>query len=203
MAKTTVTGDQYMRIDAKLEEIKRQLRQKRGYRFNPDALEQHLQAAVEGRFYTVQSASGLEIVKIRVLDRAELVYSVYRDLDLTYRAEEWFKYDFDPGKLGQSYEAMTWSPDWGVSSDTAREHFSTLGFQGNAAVFLEWSRQNHGDGRFLTIPEDDRCYCYYPRGELGVPHLCLNDERRELGLPDCEGEWRKGSVFVAFREVAA
>ena len=50
MAKTIVTGDQYMSIDGKLEEIKRQLRQKNGYPFDVNALEAVLQRATEGDF---------------------------------------------------------------------------------------------------------------------------------------------------------
>ena len=48
--RTVVTGDRYFAIDGKLLEIKRQLRQKDGYPFDPDRLERVLQDAVEGRF---------------------------------------------------------------------------------------------------------------------------------------------------------
>ncbi|MBI1971372.1 MAG: hypothetical protein HYS52_00795 [Candidatus Wildermuthbacteria bacterium] len=50
MAGTTVTGDLYRQIDKKLEEIKRQLRQKVGYPFDPMKLQKGLQALIEGRF---------------------------------------------------------------------------------------------------------------------------------------------------------
>ena len=49
---TLVTGDQYMGVDAKLLEIKRQLRQKDGYPFDLDQLKAALQAVIEGRFET-------------------------------------------------------------------------------------------------------------------------------------------------------
>lgn len=45
-----VTGDQYYEIDGQLAEIKRQLRQSRGYPFNPENLKEHLQSAIEGNF---------------------------------------------------------------------------------------------------------------------------------------------------------
>lgn len=47
---TIVTGEQYYDLDGKLGEIKRQLRQRGGYPFDIEALEKHLQDAVEGRF---------------------------------------------------------------------------------------------------------------------------------------------------------
>ena len=46
---TIVTGEQYMGIDGKLHEIKRQLRQPNGYPHDPERLSRALQAIVEGR----------------------------------------------------------------------------------------------------------------------------------------------------------
>ena len=45
-----VTGEMYEEIDGQLHEIKRQLRQKSGYPYNPEELKKALQAAVEGKF---------------------------------------------------------------------------------------------------------------------------------------------------------
>lgn len=50
MAKQIVTGDQYFGLDGKLCEIKRQLRQKDGYPYDPALLDLALQAIIEGRF---------------------------------------------------------------------------------------------------------------------------------------------------------
>jgi len=47
---TIVTGEQYMGIDGKLYDIKRQLRQKDGYPFDLRRLDRALQAIVEGKF---------------------------------------------------------------------------------------------------------------------------------------------------------
>lgn len=47
---TKVTGDQYERLDAKLFEIKRQIRQRSGYPFDANALEKSLQFIIEGIF---------------------------------------------------------------------------------------------------------------------------------------------------------
>lgn len=52
---TVVTGDQSIRIGNKLAEIQRQLYlQRDGYPYNPLLLEEHLQAAVEGKFVAGQ-----------------------------------------------------------------------------------------------------------------------------------------------------
>ncbi len=58
MANTIVTGDQYMQIDDKIREIKRQLRQRNGYPFSPRDLELALQRIVEGEL--LPEASGAQ-----------------------------------------------------------------------------------------------------------------------------------------------
>ena len=50
---TIVKGDLYEAIDGKLHEIKRQMRQKDGYGFDPKRLDSALQAVIEGRFEAV------------------------------------------------------------------------------------------------------------------------------------------------------
>lgn len=47
---TIVTGEQYRELDGQLHEIKRQLRQKKGYPYDPEHLKLALQAAIDGRF---------------------------------------------------------------------------------------------------------------------------------------------------------
>jgi hypothetical protein len=59
---TIVTGEQYMEIDGKLHEIKRQLRQKNGYPYDLGGLECALQAVVEGRFEIQDPTLPIEIV---------------------------------------------------------------------------------------------------------------------------------------------
>lgn len=50
-----VTGDLYEKLDGKLFEIKRQIRQHDGYPFDPKALDNFLQKAIEGNFSTVHT----------------------------------------------------------------------------------------------------------------------------------------------------
>lgn len=47
---TIVKGEQYFELDGQLSEIKRQLRQLRGYPFDLQKLKYHLQEAIEGHF---------------------------------------------------------------------------------------------------------------------------------------------------------
>jgi hypothetical protein len=47
---TQISGDLYVKLDGKLVEIKRQMRQPGGYPFDPEKLNGFLQRAVEGRF---------------------------------------------------------------------------------------------------------------------------------------------------------
>lgn len=47
---TQITGDLYVKLDGKLAEIKRQMRQSSGYPFDPEKLNKFLQRAVEGKF---------------------------------------------------------------------------------------------------------------------------------------------------------
>ena len=62
-----VTGELYQELDGKLFEIKRQLRQSKGYPFDPEELKIFLQLAIEGRFIkafdtwkTIRIGDGLE-----------------------------------------------------------------------------------------------------------------------------------------------
>lgn len=49
--RTILTGDQYVNIDRKLAEIKRQMLQPDGYPFDPEELNAFLQRAVEGKWH--------------------------------------------------------------------------------------------------------------------------------------------------------
>ncbi|EKD46615.1 MAG: hypothetical protein ACD_67C00147G0002 [uncultured bacterium] len=47
-----VAGEQYYDLDGQLLEIKRQLRQRAGYPYDPNELRKHLQSIITGKFYT-------------------------------------------------------------------------------------------------------------------------------------------------------
>ncbi len=59
---TQVAGELYFEIDGQLLEIKRQLRQREGYPYDPEQLRIALQNAIEGRLPTVQKLSLLSVV---------------------------------------------------------------------------------------------------------------------------------------------
>ncbi len=59
---TFVTGELYEQLDGRLHEIKRQIRQSGGYPFDPEALKDLLQQAVEGRF-AVNTPNILKILR--------------------------------------------------------------------------------------------------------------------------------------------
>jgi hypothetical protein len=61
-----VAGDLYVDIDGQMWEIKRQLRQKSGYPYNPMKLVEHLQAAIEGNFV---NHNGKPFLKEVAIDR--------------------------------------------------------------------------------------------------------------------------------------
>jgi len=57
-----VGGEQYREIDGQLHEIKRQLRQKKGYPYELAKLKYHLQLAAEGKFIAKQPNKFLRII---------------------------------------------------------------------------------------------------------------------------------------------
>ena len=73
---TKVTGEQYRDFDGQFLEIKRQLRQRDGYPFDPEFLKNHLQIAIEGRFET--AVGDLKITTAE-FDPADLVGKDWKD----------------------------------------------------------------------------------------------------------------------------
>lgn len=68
--KRVVKGDQYESIDGKLFEIKRQLREKSGYPYDAERLDNDLQKLVEGRFRKPFNMSNWAMTPIQQLDLA-------------------------------------------------------------------------------------------------------------------------------------
>jgi len=146
-----------------------------------------------------QTAPGAETVTVPDLPAEALVAVVKEAVGLTYLNPDYAKYAFLRDERGKTYEVLTWKPGRGVSSDAVCEHFNALGFHGNTAAFLEWNRKDHGDGWFVSIPEDDRCFRDADR-DLYAPDFRRNGAYRGLSLDALAGDWSGGNVFVAFRE---
>lgn len=64
MASKHVAGDLYADIDGQMLEIKRQLRQKEGYPYDPMQLVEHLQAAIEGNLVNRHGKESTTIISI-------------------------------------------------------------------------------------------------------------------------------------------
>lgn len=118
----------------------------------------------------------------------------FKDINSGYN-----KYGFVRGECGKTYEVAKWAPGRGVSSDAVREHFSALGFEGNAVAFVAWIAKVNRDGWYATIPEDDKCFV--DGGVLRAPSFLRDGSCRGLGLPRLAGDWHGDRVFVAFREI--
>ncbi len=70
-----VAGEMYETITGQLFEIGRQLRQRKGYPFNPEDLKNHLQAGIEGKFVSTE----VGVFHITVDPDAPLDYDKTRD----------------------------------------------------------------------------------------------------------------------------
>lgn len=70
---TIVKGDLYERLDGKLCEIKRQMRQKEGYPFDPARLDLALQALIEGRFDSAGEHLGFPVIYDQSVGLMELI----------------------------------------------------------------------------------------------------------------------------------
>jgi hypothetical protein len=211
MARTIVTGDLQRGIIRKLAELLRQASQEKGYPHDPAALDEVLQhlnqfgpesllRGVAGKNCLASATPGAETVTVTADTASALVHAVNEAVDLTHLNPDYAKYAFLQGECGKTYEVLTWKPGKSVSSDAEREHFSTLGFRGNTAAFLEWNRKDHGDGWFVSIPEDDRCF---RATYLYAPYFRRHGAIRGLHLRVLAGDWGSVYVFVAFREVLA
>ncbi|MSU74895.1 MAG: hypothetical protein EXS55_00035 [Candidatus Magasanikbacteria bacterium] len=85
---TIVTGDQYYKLDGKLLEIVRQLRQREGYPFDTDQLDVALQALTEGRFEAVggdlQFPSSAEAAKHGFTVETDVIPTLFKANGIEY-----------------------------------------------------------------------------------------------------------------------
>lgn len=80
---TIVTGEEYYDLDGQLGEIKRQIRQKDGYPFDPAELKKALQAVIEGRFTAIVSAASnffTPILDANLPEKYQAIVAKYRQL---------------------------------------------------------------------------------------------------------------------------
>jgi hypothetical protein len=220
---TIVTGELYESIDGKLFEIKRQLRQKNGYLFNPNSLNFALQELIEGRFsfnkpqpivknqhgHYIIIATGLNLTGAEEYTRRKNLgdeMSVYAHQVLTSAGPN--SYDAKHRlKAGKEYRLAV------VPGKLVSTKWTTRNLQAYGASF---GYQNVLAGHILRVCEiisgkqmekkmDDICYIaglHDPiKDFVGNPYTllsCWNGDASQLGarLDYYEGVWGGGGAFA-------
>lgn len=114
MANNIVTGEMYEEIDGQLHEIKRQIRQKSGYPYNPEELKKALQLIIEGKFRPELTAD--EWTKI-CFDRSR---AYTREKIASLMAQ--LKKEPDNKKLRRELDDWkTWRNEWLLMSNISQE----------------------------------------------------------------------------------
>lgn len=221
MAGHTVTGDQYFRLDGKLLEITRQLRQGDGYPFDPQLLEGALQAIIEGRFGpTVASAPAAHVpvilprwcrVRLGVYQTHERIFAALEEKGV--RVGLYVRQVLSKVALSAEEEDVETflgsGRDFGFRRKTARETiFERAALNGYhpfspelcLAARLQHTDHVLGDYRVMaTTP------IAHADGHLWVLYYLCNDVGTEFnvldGRPDCE--WDPDVVWAWCRKPCA
>lgn len=210
--KYAVTGDQYIGIDKKIADIKRQLRQDGGSPIDPVYLNWALQQLGEGRRLVLADVTS-NIVVVPDLSAVELTALTKRDLNLTYLDTDYAKWDYYRDLDGNpihgrclKFEALVWKPELDpnsiISSEQARAYLRERGFYGHVGAFTQWRGQNPDlMGYHASIPEDAACW-RRADGHLCAPYSYFDGGYRELGQDWVGSDWDDDWSFVGFREVS-
>ncbi|MBI5221678.1 MAG: hypothetical protein HY979_02650 [Candidatus Magasanikbacteria bacterium] len=181
-----LTGDQYKKLDSKLDEIKRQLKQKNGYPFDQQMLNRALQLVIDGQFV----ALGLQFpCQVHVPELIPDKWEVLEDVEPTA--------DLDVSKLTFK-SVLQGDEDW-VNGDTMRGRAVT--FKGNyglsdAPQFLAQQAKIPVDLRdkYILLPGTKlrgpcgllRVPCFYWRGDRWVLNFFwLGNDFRGRGRVAC------------------
>lgn len=184
-----VAGEMYETITGQLFEIGRQLRQPKGYPFNPEELKSYLQAAIEGRFVSTE----VDVVCITV------------DLDIPL--------DYDKTKDGWKYLSDVKEPTGGLTLELVEFLKEGETFINGEELVKRTKKkdvllgQRHAEALLRNqdvIPEEWRnYYLVFPgsvlRSSLGdrrVPYLFWNDGRWCLYFYWLELHFRSGDRLV-------
>jgi hypothetical protein len=118
-----VAGEMYYKLDGQLMEIKRQLRQKDGYPFDPEKLSQALQACIEGRFNVIDifdyftpitdadvpTEHQATLAKYRKLAEE---HGVSADVSLCYRVRTGFTLKRHAPRAGRCHDDLQYIQNW-------------------------------------------------------------------------------------------
>ncbi len=172
-----VSAEQYRELDGRLFEIKRQLRQKKGYPHNPNRLTRVLQALIEGRFGDLGKFPSEIHCPDLIPDGYEILEDVepskfqVKDLKLAS-----FLHDEDGGSVNgeiMRQRAVKLSANFGlVDAQFILDHQDEIpvGFRGECLVFT---------GTLLR----------YPNGDLHVAYLRWNGARWYLAFYWLDDDW--------------
>ncbi len=169
-----------------------------------------VQAIIEGRIEFPREPQK-ETITVPKLSASWLIETARTELNLKEISNCFNEWDFLTDECGKTYEVKTWKFDSEfVSTAEIREQF-TGGFEGNTAAFISWVIKRKPEGRYASIPTDDKIY--YSSSENGRrPMICAAhffNRGDHLGLHMCNAvtggvhahKWHGDTVFVAFREL--
>lgn len=208
MASTHVAGDLYVDIDGQLMEIKRQLRQKEGYPYDPIKLVEHLQAAIEGNLVNRQgqsfSSGGKMIVgelRIIPIDRTQ-PFDPVKLLGRGWTIDEQDECSLVLSRVNlakvQFEHMLKNGEDWITGEEKLKRLKSTNHIRLDAKVFQilwenqalipeVWKQNTNGkttyiffDGTVLRSPHGFRCvlYLYWDYGQWGWHYSWLGNDWR-------------------------
>ena len=208
MAKQIVAGEKYESITGQLFEIGRQLRQKDGYPYNPEALGRHLQDAIEGKFNQdepknefLKLISGNELLMLDATDGTEILADasdvfVYIDSDFrNWNADEKGPAtDAAPVRVYEMIRDGTHAQMFGsLSSDVRKQCLTQAQIKGFIKKYRKWLRKDgyvtlflfESRGHFFVASVDvrsrGRLYVYVGRFEND--YVWLAGYRHRLVVP--------------------
>jgi len=207
---TKVAGDLYVDIDGQIGEIKRQLRQKEGYPFDPMQLVEHLLAAIKGNLVD-RHGQPFKTVSPRAISRVIASFAITCKGCLASELVKAGKYDWHNELITDSlFPIQPHAPvvrkiefvecDFDPSSEQALEELKRHGLkQPTEADALEFGKEHPEEQRkrpivFLHKPVLD------PDGSRSVLVLRESAGRRGLDLVRFGSGWARDYVFAGVRE---
>ncbi len=131
---TVVTGNRYYELDGKLGEIRRQLRQEKGYPFNLDQLDRALQAIVEGRFEAVGAGDYFTpVLDSDLPEKHKATGAKYRreatdqgkpvTYPICYRVRAGFTLKLHAPLAGPCYKKFQYLQDWNFAPEATEDGY--------------------------------------------------------------------------------
>lgn len=200
MAKN-VAGDLYVDIDGQLMEIKRQLRQKEGYPYDPMRLVEHLQAAIEGNLVNRYGQPFESDVYPIVVDYGKSVEEMVGLGRYDWSNSDIASKNFPTkctGKTGITVELIHFNQV--ISSDEAIKKLDKMGFRpAELHELLAFGEKYPEIQREFSIIALGSVW-QDPYGDRGVPYLDRGGSGRHLNLRWIVRDWHGLCRFAAVRK---